>query len=98
MHTLRSKDPKPNSLDEAIERLISEMAGYDASSDEYAAAAKALRTMYEVKALEPKRNIVSAETWAIIGANLAGIGMILYFEKANVLTSKAISLILRPKM
>lgn len=87
--------PEKVTLQDVIDEQLSAMAGFDAHSDEYAAAAKALKTLYEAQALEPKANRISAETWATIGANLAGIIMILTFEKTNVLTSKALSYVKR---
>lgn len=42
-----------------------------------------------------KPDRVSKETLAVIGANIAGIVMILGYERANVIASKAFSLIMR---
>ena len=42
---------------------------------------------------DPKR--VSLDTWAIIGSNLAGIVLILGYEKANVVTSKALGFVMK---
>lgn len=38
-------------------------------------------------------NRVSVDTWAIIAGNLAGIVLILGYEKANVITSRAIGFV-----
>lgn len=92
------KEDKPNQLDERIARHIATMDGMEESSEEYADAAKALRTLMEVKANEPKPNRISADTLLIVGANLAGIILILGYEKGNVLTSKALSQIARPRI
>ena len=51
------------------------------------------KTDLEVQKAEAEinaRKTVSADTIALIGANLAGILMILSYEHANVITSKAI--------
>lgn len=92
------KDPKPSKFDKPVDELIAELAGLMGDAEEYAKTVQNLRVLMEAKSLEPKPNTISAETWAIIGGNLAGIIAILSFEKANVLTSKALSMILRPKM
>lgn len=47
------------------------------------------------KADAEKPDRVSKETWALIGANLAGIVAVLGYERANVVASKAFGLIFR---
>lgn len=44
------------------------------------------------------RNTISRDTLALIGGNLAGIVMILSFEHANVLTSKALAHIIKIRL
>lgn len=42
-----------------------------------------------------KPNRVSADTWAMVGANLAGILLIVGYERVNVIASKAIGFVLK---
>ena len=49
------------------------------------------------RALGDKKRI-SPDTMLIVGGNLVGIMMILGYEKANVLTSKALGMILRGRV
>lgn len=58
-------------------------------------ALKEVDTELKKKQIESIRFGLSTETWALIGANLAGIVLILGFEKANVVTSKALGFISR---
>lgn len=77
-------------LDEAIEQLLLEMRGFTADSKEYAKMADQLKKLYKLRALDkPER--VSADTKALILANLLGIAMILEYERAHVVTSKALA-------
>lgn len=47
------------------------------------------------EASKPDR--VSADTWAMVGANLAGILVIVGYERLNVVTSKALGFIMRSR-
>jgi hypothetical protein len=94
----RKEDTKTSQLDQLIAGHISTMAGMDEESEEYAAAAKALRTLYEAKGLEPKPDRIDRNTMLIVAANLAGIIAILSFEKANVIGSKALQQIIKPRI
>ena len=95
---LKRHEAKPSAIDPVIENLISEMAGYEATSDEYTKLAYNLKTIVEAKALEPQPKKIDPNTLAVIGANLAGIVMILIFEKTNIVTSKSLSMILKPRI
>lgn len=101
MFSLKKTDPKPTAIDEAIERLVSQMDGYDTYSDEYTkmvANLKVLTEANEVAKTTAKPDIVSANTAAMIAGNLVGIVLILSFEKANVITSKSLSFVLKPRI
>jgi hypothetical protein len=90
----RHRPEEPHPLDETIANLISEFAGAD-SSEEEAERAAILKTFWELRAADrlAAKKTLSPDMIAAITANLLGIGMILGFEKANVLTSKSLSLI-----
>jgi hypothetical protein len=88
-----NKSPiKPSQLDKTIEELLTDMQTTKGDSDEYAKMVDHLTKLYKLKEIDlPKR--VSAETWATIGGNLAGILLILHYERFNVITSKALSFV-----
>lgn len=89
---------EPTPLDAVIESLVSEMQGYDGHTDEYVTMAVNLKQLCEAKASYPKpERTMSPDGVAIIAANLVGILMILNYERANIVTSKALSFVIKPK-
>lgn len=95
MFNLKRKEEEPSVIDPVVDTLIDEMkTGY---SDEFRDQAHALKLLMEAKAAEPKPDRVSLNTAAGIAANLAGIAMILIFEKNNVITTKSLSFISKLK-
>lgn len=97
MFGFKRPEEKPSVLDPVINDLISELAGYDAGGELYTTAASNLKTLIEAKALEAKPDRVSKDTVAVVVANVVGIAMILFFEQNNVITSKSMSLLNRPR-
>jgi hypothetical protein len=97
---LINKTPvKPNALDDAIERLLSEMNSTDPISDEYGKLVERLDKLHKMKVAEKdNRKRVSADTIVTVGANLAGIVLILGFERAHIVTSKALGFVLKSKV
>lgn len=87
------KTPKEtDGLENAITVLLHEMSGHQGDSEEYAKMVVQLDVLYKLKEVDSKKR-VSADTLAIIGANLLGIVMIVGHERANVVTSKALGLL-----
>lgn len=80
------------SLDEAIESVLSEMAGPSADSEEYAKMVDQLVKLHAMKTLEGRPRI-SPDVKATILANLAGILVIVGHERTHIVTSKALSFI-----
>lgn len=79
-------------LNDAIIRLHNELVDTPAGTDEYSAILKNLDQLYKIKN-ETRSNRVKPDTIAMVGGNLAGILMIVGHERANVVTSKALSFI-----
>lgn len=98
MFTLRKSVSAPSKLDETIENLLSDMAGYEVHSEEYTKACENLKVLYEAKASLPKPESVSPDTFANVVANLVGIVAILGYEKKNIITSKALSFVTKTKL
>jgi hypothetical protein len=46
--------------------------------------------------MKEKRNTVSADTWALIGANILGIVIIITHEYTHPVTTKALNLAMKP--
>jgi hypothetical protein len=91
-------DEKPT-LDKAIENLLAEMAGHDGDSDEFSKCVDQLAKLYDIKKSIEKDNkkIVSYDQLLAVAGNLAGILLILNFERAGVVTTKALSFVSKIK-
>jgi len=77
-------------LDEVIDLVQRAMAQAEPGSKEFGKMVDQLSKLY---ALKPEKPRVKPETWATIGANLLGIGAILYHERAHVVATKAIGFV-----
>jgi hypothetical protein len=84
-------------LEVAVNRAIRSLNVYDAGSEEYREALDALVKLHKLKEDERPKP-VSKDTMLIVGANLLGILMIISHERVNVVTSKAIGILLRPRL
>lgn len=98
MRIFKPKEEKPSELQPLIDEIISEMAGYDAPSEEYQTLLSSLRVLLEAKANEPKPKELSPDTAAIVAGNLAGVALILLFEMKTVINSRALGMINKPKI
>lgn len=99
MFTKKSSTNK-DGLTKAIDSLLEEMSDLNGDDPEYAKMADQLTKLYALKEVDHRvesTHRVSMDTMAVVGANLAGILMIVGHERANVVTSKALSLLLKLK-
>lgn len=88
---------KRTPLEKEIDTVLDTMGNISPDSKEYEAMAKNLKVLYEAKALEKSKR-VSPDTIAVVAGNLLGIGLILVYEKANIITTKAIGFVLRGRV
>ena len=89
---------KPRSktkLDIEIERKLDELCD-TAHPERYDQILGQLDRLYKMKETEISYR-VSADTWALIGANLLGIVIIITHEYTNPITTKAMQFALKPK-
>lgn len=89
MFAKKSQDPE---LDEAIKNLLVDIRITAPESNAYAVKIAHVATLYKLKEVNSSKS-VSADTQAIIAANLIGIMLIVGFERANVVTSKALGFV-----
>lgn len=81
---------------EAISTLLETLSGHSPETEAYAQIVDQLTKLYALKEVDTKVEAprrVSADTLAIVGANILGIVMIVGHERANMLTSKALTLL-----
>jgi hypothetical protein len=83
-------------LDDAIDRAARELNHHDVGSPEYVKILNALSSLTDMRQQEKPKS-VSKETLFNVGGNLLGIIMILKHERVNVITSKALSFVLRTR-
>lgn len=83
-------------LDSEIGHIFDCLKGIDPTTEEYVVAVQNLKTLYEARS-KKRAAIVEWETVLAVAGNLIGILAILQFERLNVVSSRALSLIIRPK-
>jgi len=79
-------------LQDAIDRLLLVMKTTDPSTTDYATLLARLTELNAIKAANAK-NALSKDTIATIAANLAGIWLILHYERVNLVGSKALTFV-----
>jgi hypothetical protein len=87
---------QPTVLDETIDDALAQLKGIEVGTDEYTKKMDQITKLYALKEKNsPKR--VSPDTMVLVAGNLAGIAMILFHEQAHVVTSKALSFVLKSR-
>lgn len=94
---LKLPEKKKSKLDEEIDTCLEEMSSVSTASKEYGKMVRNLKQLYRLKREEKGRK-VSPDTKAVIAGNLLGILLILGYEKANVITSKALGFVLKGRV
>jgi hypothetical protein len=79
-------------IDEEIERLANQLGDMSPVSDDYAKTADNLKVLCEAREKKNDR-VISSEALLVAAVNIVGILVVLNFEKADTITSKAFSLI-----
>lgn len=93
-------DKEQTDIQEAINDCVSGLKGLEDGSEEYVRQASALKTLMETQRIEEETFVPwrpSADTVVTVAGSILGIVSILTFEKANVITTKALPFVGRPK-
>ena len=79
-----------------LERTLIHLKGEMVNSEEFA---KTLNLVERLNGMmdRQKPSTVSKDTLVVVGANLLGIILIIKHEHVNVITSKALSFVMRPR-
>lgn len=93
MPPLRKQSP----LEIAVDQATRELNNFVIGSEEYEKALDHLAKLHKML-IEEKSASVDMNTMVVVGANLLGILMIIKHEYVNVVSSKAMSLILKPRI
>lgn len=90
----QKKQSEPTGLQLVIDALEARLVKVQPDTDEYPKMVEQLTKLHKLKESEtPKR--LSPDVVATVAGNLAGILLILQYERANVITSKALSFVLK---
>lgn len=84
----RPKRPK-TPLEEALDRALNQLNNQAVGSKEYGEILDRVAKLHKMKEDENPKS-VSKDTQAMIAANLLGILLIISYEQAHVITSKAL--------
>lgn len=80
----------------ALDKVINEnLRWLDPNSDDYMQSIEALERLYKLKQQETAMSKISPDTAAMIAGNILGILLIIHYERANILASKALSFVLK---
>lgn len=89
--------PKPKSkLEIEIDKLVLALNDYPTSSEEYGELVERLKVLHKIQD-DTKPASVSPDVKLTVFANLAGILMIIRHEHINVVASKALSFVMKPR-
>lgn len=92
----RFRFKKPSVYDEPIEKVLEELRQYGPDTPEYPKMMKHLNKLTKMKA-EEGRQRVSSDTVLLVLGNLAGILIIVAYERMHVMTSKATGFLQKPR-
>lgn len=84
---------EPTHLEKVIDDVLSKLENLEPTSDEFAKIVDQLDKLY--KMLPKKEPSVKPEALIAVAGNLAGILAILNFERAGVITSKALGFVMK---
>jgi hypothetical protein len=87
---------EPSLLEQLCDDADRELNKLTVGSPEYAKALEMVVKLHKMK-MEEKPSSVSKDTLLLVGANLLGIILIIRHEHVNVITSRAINWVIKPK-
>lgn len=90
------KPQTKSALDDAIDELITSLRGLDVLDDKYTSTVESIDTLMKLRSSTATER-VSKDTLAIVAANLAGIVLVLEYEHARALSSKALTFIMKAR-
>jgi len=88
----------PEELNVAIAESLDELRAHNANSDEYAQIVTQIERLHKLKTPEKDKRRVDPNTVVAVAGNLAGIVLILNYERLHVIGSKALGFVLKAKV
>lgn len=87
---------KINPFDQEVDNIISKLSKMDPSKPEYTAAVDNLKTLTEARSKRSAR-VIEPEVLVTAGVAVFQVMAIIWHEKLNVVTTKAIGFVFKPK-
>lgn len=85
-------------LEDEIAKAISELENLSATSDEYAKIVNRIIELDSLTNHKVKKTAISKDALVAVAGNLAGILLILNYERVGAVTSKALGFVLKSKI
>lgn len=83
-------------LEKALDKAFSELDKHDVGTSEYGEILDRISKLHKMKE-EENPDSISKETLALIATNLLGILMIIKHERVDIITSKALPFVAKPR-
>jgi hypothetical protein len=96
----KKRTPEEHPVDKALADAYLNLAGYNPEDKEHAKTVKQIAALLEIKAASEKKPRITFSQDAMLtaGASLLGILLILNYERANVVASKALGFVSKSKI
>jgi hypothetical protein len=94
----KKKTTAETNLQDLIDTAQSQLHAIEADTPEYVAILDQIERLYKLKSRETETSKISPDVLVTVAANLAGILLILNHERLHVVTSKALSFVVKPKL
>lgn len=94
----KKADAETEALKKALTTALEELPMLTADSDEFTTAVENIEKLHQMLSSDRKKFKVSPDTLLTVGANIAGIVMILGYERLHVVSSKALGFVLKTKI
>jgi len=91
-----AKGPIEAKLDEEILSALEELKSHETTSDEYAVVVDRMSKLHKLK-VEERPKPISRDTAVVVAANIFGILWLTRYERENVISTKALGFILKPR-
>lgn len=93
------KQNEPTEIDLAINRILERMQYVDPETEEYGTLVARLDKIHSMKIAEKNdRNKLSSDAILTAGVSILGILLIIGHERINVITTKALGFVAKPKL
>lgn len=93
MKIFKKKDVALAAIDSTINELAERLAKMNPEDEEYASVVESMGKLMKLRDEQASQNKIPPEVWMPVVANLVGICLVLFWEQAHVVTSKAFTLI-----